>query len=173
MHSSTPPAAASVASWIREQLWSDGYFAPERLAPVRVLFSTGVRSPLLVNVIDGGPREHSWPQVTGSTSPTESLFVRLRPLVAQHPAAWVYITDPDNALSLVHWEREARAELFTPHVLEVFEREPAREGGLARLVLGFADRQGLLVFELGEEDLRILLYATPARRREVVALLGE
>ncbi len=161
----------SVAAWIGDNLWEGAYFAPAVLGPAHVLFASNCEWPLLANVIDGVPRQDPWPLALGSRSLTNSFFMRLRPLVSRCPAWWVYITDPDNALSVIHWERQIHPEYFNASVLEAFEVERAAEGGDSRLVLFFADREGLLVFELGSEQLRIVFHGTADRLQAIDDLL--
>jgi hypothetical protein len=156
----------SVIAWLNENLWEGEYFAPRILGPERVLFTSRCDWPLLANVIDGVPRQDPWSLVLGSTSLTESFFIRLRPLVSRFPAWWVYITNPDNSLSVIHWEREIQARYFNPSVLEAFEVERAVEGGVSRLVLSFADRQGVIVFEL-DSELRIVFHGSPVRLQAI------
>ena len=132
-----------------DHLFKESYFSPSLIGGVKIeLGSFKFKEPLLANVIDGCLKTAKW-KLNKPCGATRSLFQNLKPLVSQHGASWFYITDPDNALSVINWQREATD--FHENVLSVFEKEPALQGGVAYLCLIFHNLKSLLVFEYDEE----------------------
>lgn len=154
----------SIRRWVETSLWDEEYFDPSRLSPGVVIFSSGVSWPLVTSLINGCGGTPTW-HLEASEQATPALFRSLRGLVRRYGASWFYVTDPDNALSVFHWEKEIDADYFNEFELAEFEKNPAEEGGISYLCIGLHDRAGLIVFEYGD-PFRILLYGDQMRMRE-------
>lgn len=152
--------------WIKNDLWGENYFEPERLGPKTVLYTVTFDGPLVGLLIDGHVAHSPWL--------TDEFFDRLRPLAERHPCSWLYITDPDDALSIVQWEQPYDPDWFTRRRLWVFETSPADEGGRCHLVLAFHDRRGIVVFVFHPcQSFEISFYGHPERLAEIRQCLVE
>jgi hypothetical protein len=146
--------------WIETELWDECYFRPERLGPKSVLYATNFSGPLVGLLIDGHSTNAPWRM--------DDLFTRLRPLAERCPCSWLYITDPDDALSVFQWEQPYNADWFTRRRLWVFETSPADEGGMCNLILAFHDRRGIIVFAFHPgHSFEISFYGHPERLAEI------
>lgn len=160
----------NIHTWIEQTLWGENYFEPGRAGDCVEVFQCGVSFPLVASLIDGC---HGTPQWARGASPsnTKALFDAIRPLVQRDGASWFYVTDPDNALSVLHWTRVINAAFFNEYVLQEFELNPAEEGGDSHLGIAFHHGEGLLVFDLSR-NLTIRYYGSPARIAEFQACLS-
>ena len=156
-----------LTKYIENELFEDDYFCPEKPGSTKEIFSSGMRYPLLMNIIDGVTPRYTWPLITGSTSATESFFIKLKPIVKAHKSYWIYITDPDNVFSNIEWTREINPEYFNTYVLTEFETNPAVEGGVSYLILFFEDKRGMIVFEYDYGSLSIKYYGHDDRFKEI------
>lgn len=146
--------------WIETELWSGGYFEPERLGPRALLYATTFSGPLVGLLINGHAERAPWR--------TDELFDRLRPLAERHACSWLYITDPDDALSVLQWEQPYHRDWFSSRRLLVFDLSPAEEGGMCHLVLAFHDRRGIIVFAFHPgQSFEIAFYGDPERLLEI------
>ena len=159
----------NVQAWIEQSLWKDCYFVPSLAGEGVEIFRSGVSFPLLASLIDGCHGTPHWPQ-GASRSLTAALFDAIRPLVRRDGASWFYITDPDNALSVFHWEKVIDPDFLNEFQLQEFELRPAEEGGTSCLGIAFHHGEGLLVFELSN-CFTICYYGTPRRIEELKACL--
>ena len=134
-----------IQEWVTS-LWDGIYFDPNKLGVKEELYKSGASFPLVTSLIDGCGVVASWSNDTG-LSKTETFFNRLRGLVRRYGASWFYVTDPDNALSIFHWEEQINPDYFNSSKLSVFEKYPAEEGGTSYLGIAFHDRRGMIIFE--------------------------
>lgn len=160
----------NLRSWVESELWNENYFDPTRLSSGVEIFRSGLSFPLIASLIDGRSGVPGWKRDSHETH-TEALLRLVRPFVRRYGASWIYITDPDNALSVFEWEREIDPEFFNSYPLIEFEKNPAEEGGASFLIIAFHDREGLIVIEC-ESALKITLYATSKRMSELLSTLG-
>lgn len=160
----------SLTSWVESKLWDDRYFDPTKLSAGVEVFRSRLSFPLVASLIDGCHGAPQWEREQHET-PTDALFRALRGLVQRYGASWIYITDPDNALSVVQWEKEIDPEYFNSYQLIEFEKNPAEEGGASFLCVAFHDREGIVVIEC-ETSLNITLYGTSARMDAMLESLG-
>ncbi len=87
-------------------------------------------------------------------------------------AYWFYVTDPDNALSLLSWVRICNYEYAVEYHLSSFETSPTPEGGVARLGLIGAGTQWMLLHEHNPcNDFKIEFHGSVAMCRAVTELL--
>lgn len=157
-------------SWLESELWDENYFDPRRLSEGVEVFRSGLSFPLITSLIDGCRGTPEWVRQPHETH-SDALFRSLRGLVRRYGASWLYITDPDNALSVFEWEKEIDPDYFNSHPLIEFEKNPAQEGGASFLCIGFHDREGLVVIER-ETTLKITLHANPERMAEILTGMG-
>lgn len=142
---------AEAIEFIDKNLWEGGYFCPDKLGKERELFSSSYNTPLVSNIIDGVIPRAAWKLIDGA-SPTSSFFIHTKALVTRYVGTWIYINDPDNALSVIEWTKKIEPAYYNQYVMEEFERNPAVEGGISQLVLMFGDRKGIVVFLFGDEE---------------------
>ena len=146
--------------WIENELWKDRYFSPDLLPERLELFRCGLSWPLIATIIDGYANEPNWTRDI-PLSNTNTLFQRLKDYSAiVGGSSFVYITDPDNALSIIQWERVVDDLNYWQAQLEELQVNPAVEGGTSYLVLAFNDRESVVVFELDPEEFCISFYGT-------------
>ena len=160
----------SIRAWIENNLWSENYFQPSLAGDESEIFRSGASFPLVTSLIDGCSGSPTWTRQPAE-SPTGSLFESLRPIVAKYGASWFYVTDPDNALSVFHWEREIDAQYFNQYVLDEFEKNRAVEGGASYMCIGLHDQSGVIVFEL-DESFKISFYGKDERENEIKSALN-
>ncbi|MBL9157445.1 MAG: hypothetical protein JNJ70_08235 [Verrucomicrobiales bacterium] len=115
----------------------------------------------MTSLIDGCHGTPEWDREPSETF-TDALFRALRGLVGRYGASWIYITDPDNALSVFQWEKEIDPNYFNSYRLIEFEKNPAEEGGASFLCIAFHDKEGIVVIE-SESSLKITLHGTATR----------
>lgn len=149
----------NIQTWIEHDLWADGYFTPTLAGDQQELFRSGISFPLITSLINGCHGKPTW-DLQPSESPTNALFQSVRPLVKNRGASWFYITDPDNAFSILHWVKAIAPDEFNEYPLQEFELNPADQGGVSYLGLAFHDQQGILVFELNSEFFSLSFYGS-------------
>jgi hypothetical protein len=156
--------------WIKDSLWEGGYFDPDAFAEKRVLFSHPWRGPLVALLFEKNLHLPSW-RCDSDGSYIEALFARLRAAAEVFPCSWCYITDPDDALSVVIWEGSVTKLGCHSGLLGCFEHEPAEQGGSQYLCLIFDDRKGLFVFSR-KKGFELSYYGSDERWRMVALEMG-
>jgi len=150
----------AMREWIEKELWGEGFFRPERVGPQAVLYAATFSGPLVGLLIDGYQTQAPWRM--------DELFDRLRPVAERHSCSWIYITDPDDALSNFEWELPYDPSWFNRHRLGVFEDSPSAQGGMCHLVLAFHDHRGVIDFAFHpNHSFEILFYGDAERLAEI------
>ena len=160
----------NIRTWIKQDAWRGLYFKPTLLGDEFEIFRSGASFPLVTSLVDGCQSEPNWAREPAE-APTDALFASLKPIVARLGASWFYVTDPDNALSLLEWEEEINPDSFNSLILQEFETNRAVEGGTSYMCIAFHDRSGLIVFRL-DNYFRICFYGSNHRKKDLQKALS-
>lgn len=159
-----------IKKWIKEHLWEDDYFTPEKLGPKHNIYSSNYRWPLITSLIEGNGTKATW-NLTNERGLTESFFQSVKPLISRYNASWFYVTDPDNALSVFEWEKEIDSKYFNDYELKEFQENPAKEGGSMYLGILLHSLDGMILFDLSQ-IFEINFYGTDTKWKDLKNLLG-
>jgi len=158
--------------WIVTKLWRDSYFTPSNFDEAFEMYRCGLSTTLLASLLDGCGGEPVWCRDLPLTN-SNTLFKHLKTFSHRvGGCTFLYITDPDNALSIIHWERVMDDDCSWGLLLEEFERNPAQEGGTSYLVCAFNNQKSVVVFEKDVEDFMITFYGTKGAKIQFLELLN-
>jgi len=90
-----------VSKWIAQNLWDENYFSAALFPRSVRLYRTPLDSPMLVRIIDGTTVGAKWSKFR--LGKFTLLVNTIKELTRREAAFWFYITDPDNALSIIEW----------------------------------------------------------------------
>ena len=137
----------AIEEWMNGHLFDEGgFFAPERVGPEHLIYSTVTKAVLFNYLMDGyQPCYPTWSCRPGE-QPSSALFRHLAAFVAEFPASWYQINDDGDAYSSLEYVWPARASDLWEHSLGQMQAKPAVESGLCRQGLVFHDRASLLEF---------------------------
>lgn len=160
--------------WIaRVLIGSDGYFVPQGFESSLQLYLTPLSGSFLLSLLDGIATPLPFLVCEGRSRYAE-LIRAVQRGSDYETANWFYITNPDNALSILEWVRPLRREHPVDVWLDEFERSPAKEGGVAFLGLAPDSKRWLLLHEYEQsESFKITVHGAAdfcARVAEAVGL---
>jgi hypothetical protein len=147
------------------------YFAPTGFESTTSLYHTALPGSFVLSVIDGvSPAPF---RVPGGRSAYNELVRVVQRVSDDEQAFWFYVTDPDNAFSMLEWVQPCNYDHALDHRLESFERSPAIEGGRSLLGLAGASRRWLLLHEYEQsESFEISVYGPSEFCRAIAAGVG-
>jgi len=160
-------------AWVNSTLiGSDGYFAPFGFASNLTLYHTPLGGSFVLSLIDGSARPAPF-RVPAGRSAYNELVRTVQRASGDEKAYWFYVTDPDNALSVLEWVHHCNYNHALDYWLESFERSPAAEGGCSWLGLAGLGRQWLLLHEYNQcNSFGISVHGTIEFCRTVAAGIG-
>lgn len=127
----------------------DGYFSPTGFDASLTLYHTPLGGSFVLSIIDGSARPAPFHVPEGRSMYNELVRAAQRASGGE-PAYWFYVTDSDNALSVLEWMHRCNYDDALDHCLESFERTPAVEGVFSWLGLAGASRKWLLLHEYSQ-----------------------
>lgn len=130
--------------WVLEEAWDENYFRPDFLGPKHLIHSIEWGLPLVATMIEGLPASPRW-RMNG-VGATEALFSILNDAIGSREATWIFVSNPDNAVSILKAAYPATSEGSAVRNLWLFETNSVDEGGNQHLALIFEDRSGAVVF---------------------------
>ena len=162
----------AIETWLRSTQFSDDrYFSPSGFEDSVQLYHTPLDLSFVQTVIDGTSR-HAPFSNKNDGSRYQALVDAIRTVTEDEPAYWFYVTDPDNAVSLLSWIRVCNYEYAVEYHLSCFETSPAPEGGLAQLGLVGEDTRWMLLHQHNPcNDFRIEFHGSTALCSAVAELL--
>jgi hypothetical protein len=159
-----------VKKWVKENLWDDLHFTPDKIWNKTNFYKCDYSMPFVCYLITGHENFASWEKNEGKNLAI-SFFENIKKVVRKYKASSFYITDPDNALSVFEWEIKIKPEYFNVNILEEFQLNPAKEGGVSYLGLFFHNYKGITLFELDPESLEINFYGENDLLNEIKEVL--
>lgn len=130
--------------WVLREAWDENYFRPDFLGSKHLIYSIEWNLPYVAAMIDGVSTSPPWGTTT--SGPTETLFGRLKEVVRTRKASWIFVSDPDNSLSVLEAASPATPENSGIRKLWMFDTHSVDQGGNQYLALVFEDRSGAVVF---------------------------
>lgn len=135
-----------IKEWIESTLLEQDRTAFERLGSKHEIFRVIHQAPLACMFIEPPPNTPvAWLPCPGS-SPIDSFFERLMPIVERHNCNWFFVSIPQDEYTVLQWIAPWNETAWNSSRLYAFENSSA-EGGEQLLCLSF-DNRGLLVFAL-------------------------
>lgn len=162
-----------VKAWINDKLIGpDGFFDPSGFETSHTLYHTPLTWSFVLSLIDGITCPAPF-RVAKGCSPYNELIRSVQRTSGNEPAYNFYVTDPDNALSILQWVHRCNYERHLGHLLESFERSPAEEGGCSWLGLTGVSRQWLLLHKYNQcNSFSISIHGSPKFCQAVAADVG-
>lgn len=137
-------------TWVSATLiGQNGYFAPTGFESSLALYHTRLAGSFVLSLIDGTASPAPF-RVPEGRSAYNELVRAVQRASDGESAYWFYVTDPDNAQSMLEWVHRCHFEHALDYRLESFERTPAAQGGCSWLGLAGASRRWLLLHEYNQ-----------------------
>ena len=165
---------AEAEAWILEALRDDDclYIRPRGYEQSVRLYATRLSGGFLATLIDGREASARF-GVPASEFAYPGLLRALARLTESEACFWFYVTDPDNALSLLQWTLPNNPGSTSDQHLKAFEQTPARQGGCSHLGLLAAGARWLLWHShIPDEEFEITFHASRPLCQALLAALG-
>ncbi len=148
-------------AWIQSSLLGrDAGLSTSRFESRVILCQIRLRGSFLASLINRAEESASYSAPEGRFRYQE-LIRQVARVTGGEKAWWFYVTDPDNALSVLEWVRECHYDCALDASLSHFETNPAAEGGVCRLGLLGSSGRWLLFHECEPDELFTLSFHGP------------
>ena len=155
--------------WYSKYLFDPISWYPERLGPSKTIFSVASKYPATSFFLDPSPVA-SLAAPLGGRRNSEVLFEVLGSLAEGDDVGIFYLTSPDGAVMMQHWDTPFDRRFWTPGLLATFENIPSDQDGGRFLALVFFALKSVVIFD-GYHGLNVSFHGDHSLWEELVERL--